>query len=148
MEKAKKNLRDYSFLALLFAALSLVRIIYSATTGGLEVDTSSLPEGITEAMVQIVLIVVLALSVVLLLPQLYIGVKGMKVAKNPDASKGHIVWAKILLVLSIIAIISPVVDIFKDFSVDRLLEIIDIGIDVILFFAIVKYGNQVRKAVK
>ena len=97
MEKARKNLKEMSVLILIFAVFSFVRSIVEILFAGLSIK--DLPEEITENIVIIGIVVLCVFSLILSIPQLYVGIRGIKVAKKPVATKGHIVWAIILAVL-------------------------------------------------
>ena len=146
METSRKNLRLMSLLLLVLSAISLIRVIVSAAISGFKVEY--LPEGVTEDVVKGVFIVIFGFSILLLIPQVYIAIKGLKVANNPDSSKGYIIWAKVLLVLSIIAVLSSVANIAQ--STDKttgFMELIDIGLDVVIYFMFIKYATAVYKSV-
>ena len=53
------------------------------------------------------------------------GIKGLKIAKNPDTSKAHIVWAMILLVLTAISILSAIGEMAK--SADLIMDILGVA---------------------
>jgi hypothetical protein len=85
----------------------------------------------------------------MLLPQAYIGIKGLKLAKEPNSSKGHIVWGIILVVLTAAGLISPLVsflqgngDAFADVS-----EFLSIAVDVAVLVGYVRFAMNVRKGV-
>jgi hypothetical protein len=87
-------------------------------------------------------------GLILLLPQLYIGVKGMKIAKNPTSSKGHIVWAVILLVFLAFGIISTVISIAEQINVvNDVITLFDHALDVIVYCMYIKYANRVLKGI-
>ena len=115
MEQKRKNLKLVSFVVLALGALSLLNTIFELFFGTLDeaFKNTPIPEGITVDIILISKIFVLVLAVLLFLPQLYIGIKGMKIAKNPDTSKGHIVWGIILLVLSGFSLLSSGLALFQ-----------------------------------
>ena len=98
MEQTQKSLKLSSIFVLLFAGLSMVEIVAELLFG--EINSVVIPEGAPENILMITKIILLAVSLLFLLPQLYIGIKGLKIAKCPDSSKGHIIWAAILLTFS------------------------------------------------
>lgn len=145
METARKKLKLTSIVLLILSALSLVRIIVNAVITGLKVE--DVPQGTTESIVQTIMIIAVVFSVLLLIPQVYIGIKGLKVANKPDSSKGYITVAKVFLVLSVIAVITSVASIAN--STDKtsgFLELIDVGLDVAVYFMFIKYATKVYKA--
>ena len=146
METSRKNLKSMSLLILFLAALSLTRNIIDAVSTGFKAD--NVPNGMTETAVMIATIVAFVVSLVLLIPQIYVGVKGVKVANNPEtSSKGYIIWAKILFVFAIIATVFSVVDLVN--AADKLnsvLALVNVILDVVVYFLFIKYANQVTKS--
>ena len=145
MTNARKNLKLMSIVILALTVFSFVRVGLSAFS--MDFNMEELPEGTTASIILAAQIALCVFSFILLLPQIYVGVKGMKIAKNPDNSKAHIVWATILAVLSVICIISPVAGIIRtgDFA-GNFAELIDVVTDAAVYFAYVGYAKQVLKA--
>jgi hypothetical protein len=84
----------------------------------------------------------------LTLPSIYIGIKGWRIAKKPNSSKGHIVWAIILLVFAALSLISPVVDFINNgFKHGNISEFLSIAVEATVFFEYIKYAIAVRKAI-
>jgi hypothetical protein len=105
-----------------------------------KVDNDSVP---TQFLI-IAKIMLCVIYAVLYLPQVYIGVKGIKVAKNPDSSKAHIVWAVIFIVFAVFAAISAVSGLIKAEDVTgNIFGLIDAVIDLGLYFFYVKFAKQV-----
>lgn len=145
MEKSKKLLKEMSILILVFAAISLVRIFVNAALDGFTIQ--EIPEGVSASLAQGVYISLLVLSVIFSLPDIYVGVKGLKAAKEPVKTKGHIVWAKVLFVLSAIAAITSFIEVFK--STDLIMDIIyicDMVINVVLYYTYIKHATILRNA--
>ena len=145
MKETKRNLKVLSYVILALAAYSLIRVALDIF---LFTDFSSLPEGATATTVLIGQITVIVVSFLLLLPQVYVGVKGIKVSNTPDSSKAHIVWAIILAVFSAIGVVGAVSDLVGKNGelVGNLLETADMVIDVCLYITYAKYAKQIRKA--
>lgn len=125
MEKTRYNLKITSICILLVTAFRLVSNIFNFFNGGLEVTSDMIPEGYTKEMVYITLVVMGVISLLALLPSIYMGIKGLKIAKNPDTSKAHIVWAMILLVLTAISILSAIGEMAK--SADLVMDILGVA---------------------
>ena len=144
MEKAKKNLKVLSIVILIFAGLTLLSLCVELLPD--DFSGAEIPEGSPENIVLITKIFLMTLTVIMLLPQIYIGIKGIKMAKNPDSSKAHIVWAIILLAFSVIAIISPLVAIFKQEAVkENVSDLCNILVEAIMFFEYIVYARAVAK---
>ena len=144
MVETKKNLKILSIAILVLAGLSLV---FSITN--IFLATSAVQEATPTASKEAVLIaqiVVCVISILVVLPQVYVGIKGLKMVKNPDSSKAHIVWATILFVLALLALISPITSLIKAEGsiVTNLLSLVDTGLDAIIFALFIKYAKALR----
>ena len=144
MEHARKNLKISSIVVLIFTGLSLINIVFELLLGDL--NNAELLTGSPENILLITKILLLAVAVLLLLPQLYIGFKGLKVAKSPNHSRGHIIWARILLVLALASLISPIVAILNQGSLmENVSSILSILVEVIVYFEYVKYAKELSR---
>lgn len=148
MENAKKQLREGSLLVLFFAALSLVRMIFDALTIYFT-DAKNVPvEGVTQDIVTISSIAFLVVGIICLIPQVFVGLRGLKIAKEPAATKGHIVWARILMIISIVALVSIIPTLFEPNAdlVNGIFGAVDCILDVVVFGLFIKYANAVYTA--
>ena len=145
MKETKRNLKVLSIVILAMAVYSLIRVVLSVFT--MDFDTSNLPDGATASIVLAGQIAVCVISLILLLPQVFVGVKGIKVSNTPDSSKAHIVWAVILTVFSSIGVISPVLNLIqKTDIVGNLFEAADMAIDAVIYIVYIKCAKQLLKA--
>ena len=145
MSISRNHLKEASFLVLLFTAFSFIRMIIQVFVG-FEADPTQV--GVSHEIIVVTMIVMFVVGLILLLPQLYVGVKGMKIAKNPTSAKGHIVWAVILLVFSAFGIISTVTSIAEQINVvDNVITLVDHALDVIVYCMYIKYANRVLKGI-
>ena len=145
MEKNKKNLKVLSILILALAVYSLIRIVLSVFS--IDLNPEDLTDGASATLLLIGQIFVCVVSFILLIPQIFVGIKGIKVSNNPDSSKAHIVWAVILTVLSVIGILSPASELIKGVAVlDNLLAVVDMVLDAIIYIEYINFANKVMKA--
>ena len=79
MRQARKHLKITSIIILILAVATLMDIVAEILSMNLG-DFAA--EGFTEDILRITKIVVLAVSILCLLPQIYIGLKGLKIAKK------------------------------------------------------------------
>ena len=113
-----------------------------------ELSNATIPEGAPDNILLITRIFIFSFALLLMLPGIYIGIKGLRIAKKPNSSKGHIVWGIILLVLASLSLISPVVDFINNgFKYDYLSEFLSIAVEVAVFFEYIKYAIALRKAI-
>lgn len=144
MENTRKHLKFSSLAILALAGLTLINIVSELLVG--EFNNTEIPAGSPDNILLIAKIVLMAVSLLCLLPQVYIGIKGLKVAKNPDSSKAHIMWGTILLALAIVGLVSPLIAIFQQDAVfENVSELLSIAIEVAFFYDYVKYAKAVAK---
>lgn len=133
------------------AGLSLHNILFELFFGDLsgELNNATIPEGAPGNVVLIAQIFILVVSVLMLLPQAYIGIKGLKIAKKPNSSKGHIVWGIILVVLTAAGLISPLVSFLQGNgeAFANVAEFLSIAVDVAVLAGYVKFAMNVRKGI-
>lgn len=142
MENSRLLLKRLSYLVLFLTSLSAIRLIVDVFM--LDFNPTDLPEGTTKGMLIAAQVIVIVLGLILLLPEVFVGVRGIKISKNPDSGKGHIVWSKVIIVLSAIAIIAPVSGLIKGESIaTNVLEAIDLLCDVAVFYLYIRVAKQV-----
>ena len=145
MEKTRKNLKITSIVLLIMAGSTLLNILGEIFFG--ELNSSAVPEGAPASILLIAKIILLAVSALLLWPQVYVAVKGIKVAKNPVGTKSHIFWATVLLVLSIVSLISPVLELVKgEAAYQNVGSVLSLLIEACLYFEYVKFAKEIAKA--
>lgn len=151
MEQAKKHLKTMSIVVLILAGLSLINILFALFFGELneELQNATIPEGAPENVGQIAQIFILVVALLLLLPHLYIGIKGIKIAKKPNSSVGHIVWGVILIAFTALALVSPILGLAQgsDEVFANISALCSIVVDLMVLFDYVKYAIAVRKKI-
>ena len=141
MEQTKKHLKMSSIIVLIFAGVSLLNIVSALLFG--DFNSVDIPNGAPLNIVEITKIILLVVSLLCLLPRVYVGVKGLRVVKNPDSSKAHIVWATIIFVITIIGMISPVLKIVQQTDVsDNVSSLLDGLLNAVIYFEYIKYAKQ------
>jgi uncharacterized membrane protein YhaH (DUF805 family) len=145
MEQTRKNFKTASIVVLIFAGLSLLSVIVGLIFG--DFNSVEVPADAPENILLMTKTLLLVVSLIFLLPQVYIGVKGLKIAKTPDKSKGHIVWAVILLVFSVLSLITPVVNMVTQGDImDNVGTLLGALLEVIVYYEYIKYAREVLKA--
>ena len=139
--KTRKHLKISSIVVLVMAAMSLLNLVSELAFGEL-----NNVQGADGSMVLITKIVLLAVSLVLLFPQIYVGLKGLKMAKNPDSSKGHIVWATIILAIAILNLIDPILGFLNKQDITVTLgALFSVLLEIAIYFDYIKYAKAVAK---
>ena len=114
-----------------------------------ELNNATVPEGASKNVVLIAKIFILVVSVLMLLPQAYIEIKGLKIAKKPNSSIGHIVLGIILVVFTAAGLISPLVSFLQGSGevFANVAEFLSIAVDVAVLAGYVKFAMNVRKGI-
>ena len=140
MEYTRKQLKLASIIVLIFAALSLLQVVTDLFTSNFD------STGATETVLLVTRIIVIVISFILLLPNIYIGVKGMSLAKEPKVAKAHIVWAVILLVFAVLSIISPTMSFIQNgFKLDNSVVFFTSVAEILAFIDYIKYASDLNK---
>jgi uncharacterized membrane protein YhaH (DUF805 family) len=144
MEQARKNLKITSIAVLAFAGVYLLRIIAELCFG--DINNAAIPEDAPDNILLITKTFLLVFMLLLLLPQIHVGIRGLRVAKVPDSSKGHIVWGIILLAFAVLNLIEPVMLIIRQGNVwGNVMTIVCYLAEVIIYSDYVKYARLVAK---
>ena len=144
MTESRKQLKIASYLVLLFAAISTIRLALAICFG--ELNSASIPEGSPENILLITKIILVVVSAAILIPQFYVGFKGLKVAKKPSKAKAHINCAIVLLVLTVLSLIEPVVGIvLQKGAGDYIGTLLDLILEGIIYFDYIRYAKAVAK---
>ena len=143
MEK-RKHLKWSSVAILAFVGFTLLELVAEIFLG--ELNNVAVPEGAPANVLLITKIILLCVSALFTLPGIYVGLKGLKIAKNPDSSKGHIVWAKILLAIAVLSLAAPVFGfISKADGVETLGGLFSILLEIVIYFDYIKHATAVAK---
>ena len=149
MTHTRRQLRTTSLVVLALAGLSLLNTLFETFFGELnsELNGATVPAGSPDNVVMIAKIFVLAVSVLILLPQVYIGLKGLKMAKEPDSSIGHIVWGVIVTAFTAMGLISAFVAFVQGNgdAFGNVAQFLSIAVDVAILVGYVKLAIAVRK---
>ena len=142
MENSRRNLKLTSIAILVVTAMSLLTLFAEIFYG--EINTLGNSAGLPENVLRITQIFVMSLSILFLLPEFYVGFKGLKEARSPGSSSAHIVWATIIFVISVIALISPLMGLLRREDVkENIRSLLSIGVDVLLYFDYIKFAKAV-----
>ena len=145
MKNAKKHLKVSSILVLVLATLTLVKVIAELIFGAL--NNATVPEGAPDNIIMITKMFLLMVALMLVIPQIYIGIKGLWASKHTVSSKGHIVVAIVLFVLAVLGLISPIVGIVKQEDVlNNVGVLLSLLLEAVIYFDYFKCAIAVSKA--
>ena len=146
MEQKRKNLKVVSAIVLIFTGLTFLRtaVGYLFTDQGIAI----LPDGSSVILQLIVRLIMVAVTLVFVLPQIYVGVKGLRIAKNPAPAKAHVVWAWILLIVTVLGLIEPVTAIVQRASLSGNAYALFSGLlSVAVYIVYIRCAKAVAKAI-
>ena len=144
MEQAKKHLKWTSIALLALAGSTLLQIVAELLFGDL--NNAEIPAGSPDHILMITKIILLGFSCVMLFPQVYVGVKGLLVVKAPNASKGHIIWAIILFVFTLVDLLSPAFALVMQDNVNENLSLLLGGlVEASVYFDYIKYAKVIAR---
>ena len=146
MEQKRKNLKVVSAIVLVFTGLTFLRtaVGYLFTDQGIAI----LPDGSSVILQLIVRLIMVAVTLVFVLPQIYVGVKGLRIAKNPAPAKAHVVWAWILLIVTVLGLIEPVTAIVQRASLSGNAYALFSGLlSVAVYIVYIRCAKAVAKAI-
>ena len=142
MNNSRRRLKEASFLVLLFTAFTLIRLAVRFFVVVFDVDPSQV--NASRELILIATIILFVINLICLIPQTYVGIRGIKIAENPTSTKGHIVWAVILLAFAVFSIIHTSIGIAESEKLtDSIFVLADHSLDVIVYCMYIKYANQV-----
>ena len=111
MENSRKQLKISAIILLCLALIDFISMVAELFVRDFEEIV--IPDYSPETVMLVVKICFLVISFLLLLPQIYVGVRGWRVADHPTSATGHIFWAKLLFVLAVLGLIAPISNIIK-----------------------------------
>jgi hypothetical protein len=141
MEKSRRRLKSAAIIVLMFTVSELVELVaqfflidFSA------VQSSGLPSDI----ILIAELVALAIMVLTMIPSLYVGIKGIKVANDPDYSTSHIVWAVIILIFAFLELAAVIFNIVVEGNIfDNFGYLLLALIDIVIYIDYIKWAKVV-----
>ena len=142
--KSRKNLKEFSIVVLIFAGLSLLRLLFELCLG--ELNSMPLPEGVSAEALLVTKIILFCIGCFLTFPQIYIGVRGIMIAKNPTPAKAHIVVAIVLLVSILVTLGTPIINLMNGVSpLDNISDLCNIILNACVTFIYIRYAIDVMK---
>ena len=144
MDRTRKNLMAFSILIIGMAVYTIISAVLELFLGT-GFDNATIPEGAPENIVEMTKTFLLVATAIMVLPELYVGIKGACVAKNPNSSKGHIFWAGVLFVFTLVGIGLTVLDMVNNGGTsDSFSLLVNGAIDAIFYFEFITYARRVR----
>ena len=146
MDKNRKRLQIASLIILVITLFILVRNIVDVSIHGFAATT--IPEdlkdiGITLEALTVVNIIIFVISLLILIPDAYVGIKGLQIVKTKTEKKSHITLAKLFVVLYGITVISTCMSFASTTNLP--LTIVSLIIELITTLAFLFYAIYAKK---
>jgi hypothetical protein len=148
----RKNLHDYGLVLIVLGVLNLFMFLSTVVAGfvdGTMAESLATVEAELLVAVKVVLGVIGGLMGLLVPADILIGLKALKVSKNPNTDKGYITVAKVFFVMSVIATVSSIFPFFDANApiVDTILTFANAALDAVVYILFIKAAQAVRRDV-
>ena len=149
MEK-KAELRGNGIVLIIlgiFNVLTFVSTVVESLIDGTISGALATVEADILVAVKVVLIVLCAIMLLIAGADIFLGVKAIKVSKNPNASKGYIIVAKVFSILTCIAVIFNIISMFTGnaaSAVDGGVNMASYALSLIIYSFFIKSAEAVR----
>ena len=146
----KTKLRESGIILIvlgIFNVLTFVSTVVKSLVDGTISGALATVEADILVAVKVVLIVLCAIMVLIAGADIFLGVKAIKVSKNPNASKGYIIVAKVFTILTCIAVIVNIISMFTGnaaSAVDSGVNMASYALSLIIYSFFIKSAEAVR----
>ena len=148
--KNKTKLRENGIVLIVLGILNVLTfvstVVKSLIDGSISGALATVEADILVA-VKAILIVLCAIMVLIAGADIFLGVKAIKVSKNPNASKGYIIVAKVFSILTCIAVISNIISMFTGnaaSAVDGGVNMASYALSLCIYVLFIKSAEAVR----
>ena len=146
----RKNLHDYGLVLIALGVLNLFMFVATVVTGlvdGTVAEALATVEAEILVAVKVVLGIFGGLLGLLVFADVLIGMKALKVSKNPTPDKGYIIAAKVFFVMSVIAAASAFATFFDANApiVDTILNFANTALSAVVYVFFIKAAQAVRR---
>jgi hypothetical protein len=148
----RRKLRESGLVLIIFGVLNLfmfMATVVQSIVDGTVAKALAGAEADILLPVQIMLVVIATVLALLVAADILLGVKAVKVSKNPTAGKGYIIVAGIFLALSLISTVSHITALFLDNPslIDAILNVLSSALNVVVYLLFINAAVAVRKDV-
>lgn len=130
MEQSRKHLKISSIVVLIFTFSTILGLI----AGLIDLNDATIPDGAPDNILTITKTILMVISGILLLPQIYMGFKGIIVANNPNSSRFHIVLGTIVFIFTLISLVSPAIALIEGSSKESIRTLLALAVEASVYF--------------
>jgi hypothetical protein len=148
--KNKTKLRENGIVLIVLGILNVftfVSTVVKSLIDGTVSDALATVEADILVAVQVVLVILCVIMVLIAGADIFLGVKAIKVSKNPNASKGYIIVAKVFSILTCIAVICNIISMFTGnatSAVDGGVNMASYALSLCIYILFIKSAEAVR----
>lgn len=139
MEKAKKNLKIWSTLYIILGILDLVSLVGAYLSGDLKV--TNVPQNLQVG----VLVIVIGIALIMAFAKLFLGIQGYRQVNGKTKGTGHIVFAQIIFVLSIILCVASIANVISEFNYSKISDLCLNLFSLIVVFDYIKQAKYIKE---
>lgn len=148
----RKTLHDYGLILIVLGVLNLfmfISTVVASLVDGTVAETLASVEPQILVAVKVMLGVIGGLLGLIVFADVLIGIKALKVSKNPNTDKGYITAAKVFFVMSVISAISAAITLFDGSApiIDAILNFANATLGAVVYVFFVKAAQAVRRDV-
>lgn len=148
--KNRKNLHDYGLVLIVLGVLHLFMFAATVIAGFVDGTVAKAFETVSADIlvaVKVAMGIIIAIMALIVLADVFLGIKALKVSEKPNADKGYIIVAKIFFVISIIAAVSYIVTLIQGGApvVDTVLNLISDALGAVVYAYFIVAAQAVRK---
>ena len=148
--KNKTKLRENGIVLIVLGILNVLTFVSTVVKSLINGTVSGALATVEADILVAVKVVLIALCVIMVLiagADIFLGIKAIKVSKNPNASKGYIIVAKIFSILTCIAVISNIISMFTGnatSAVDGGVNMASYALSLCIYILFIKSAEAVR----
>ena len=148
----RRKLRESGLVLIILGIVNLfmfVATIIGSIVDGTVAESLANVDADVLVVVKALLIVIGVIMALLAAADAFLGIKAIKVSKNPTASKGYITAAKVFMIMTCIAAIYHIVAVFSGdaSAVDSGLNLASLALSICIYNMFIKAAEDVRQDV-
>ena len=141
--KKRKELLIYSIVLIGLAILDILQLILDLDSGIFELLKTE--DELVQTVMKVIFYVIISITALSILIELYLGGKGIAESKNPSGAKFHISLSKFIGIINIVFAVITVISMFNSTNLKSDFETLSLCvIDIIFMFSYANAAKRVR----
>jgi hypothetical protein len=148
----RKKLHDYGLVLILLGVLNLFMFVSTFIAGIVDGTVAAAFADVDADIlvaVKVLVGIIGGLTGLIVVADVFIGIKALKVSQNPNADKGHIIAATVFFVMCVISAVSAISALFSGGApiVDTILNLANAALSAVIYVFFIKAAQDVRRDV-